>query len=68
MSDEDHGGRRAWTNVYLSFSLTAEERAKLDDHLRKYDFTLGMRLRQTVVEVLGEAGVEPPAGAPHHHD
>jgi hypothetical protein len=68
VSDEDPGARRRWTSVYLQFSLAAEERHRLDEYLRRHDFTLGMRLRQALDEVLREAGVEPPKSAPHRHD
>lgn len=57
---EDHGVRRTWTSLYLQFSLTAEERERLDEHLRARDTTLGMRLRATLDEVLHEAGVPLP--------
>lgn len=59
-SDATSDDALVWANVYLTFSLTRQDRATLDAHLRSKDSSVSMRLRAALVETLSEAGVELP--------
>lgn|GEM_PF-5180274 len=58
---------RSWTTVYFSFGLPIEDRERLEETLRARGTSLGLQFRQTLIECLLEAGVDPThlAHLPH---
>jgi hypothetical protein len=49
--------RRVWTHLYLEFSLSREERARLDASLRAEGRSLGQLCSEVIARRLEQAGV-----------